>query len=476
MKKYIFLFILSLSLGACSHYLDLKPKNVLTPQSLEDVKTIAAKYLEDITSGTFRQYSVFNPIGGFDNVEFRYMDCDVDFMGMFPMIGEMNKHKFQWINTDFHKNVWFGIYSSIGELNLCLYELERVGDNGTEHKQLEAELLMHRALLFTKLLEYFVPYAPNEYAKDITSYGLPFLWSPEELTGNLYPQRQSQAETYRLILGEIEKILKLNVKPGLWNILYNERSIHGLLAELYWWKAESCAQASTDWGNARKHALLCMGGHEPAANADELKAVFDPFSASELAPFKLVCSNRAGSTFDQYFSFIEAWAIDEDLYHSYSPDDIRLDLYFSKDLFGGIVLKKFQPADNAKKRVMTLWRVEEMQMIVAESYAREGDSDKARQELEKLQARRYTDYKSHSGDILEDIIKERRREFTFEPNLRWLDMKRTGMVINRNTPLGKVFTLEKNDFRYTFQIPVEGELDVNPNNFQNPGWDIVKFD
>ncbi|MEG0796709.1 MAG: RagB/SusD family nutrient uptake outer membrane protein [Odoribacter sp.] len=475
MKKYIILLLLSCWIGSCSNYLDLKPKNVLTPQTLDDVKTIAAKYFEEITSGVFRRYSVFNTVGGMANHEFHYMDCDIEFMGMFPMIGELNKHKFQWIDTEFQKNVWFGIYSAIGDLNLSLYELERVEGDDTERRQLKAELLMHRALLFTKLLEYFTPYAPNEYAKEIDRYGLPFLWGPEDLNVNLYPQRVSQKETFRLILGEVDKIQQLNVEPGVWNMLYNERTLHGLFAEIYWWKAESCAKEATDWENARKHALLCIADHKPANNEEELAAQFDPFVTSELTPFKLVCANTS-TAYSQFFSFIEAWAIAEDLYSSYAPEDIRLDQYYATDFFGTKILKKFDIADKAKKRVMTMWRVEEMWMIVAESYARTGDKVTAQQYLKDLQDRRVTTFQGNTGDILQDILSERRREFALEGNLRWLDMKRMGIKIDRDTPIDKVFTLEKNDFRYTFQIPVDGELDVNPNNFQNPGWDIVKFD
>ena len=480
MKKYLLILIAGILLGSCSNYLDLKPKNVLSPQTLDDVKTLSAKYFEDITSGRFKnKYSIFNPIGcgtaNDDNCMFRYMDCDVDFMSMLPFIAEATKDRFQWINTLFHKQVWFGIYTSIGEINLALYELGKVSGNEAEHKQLEAELRMHRALLYTKLLQYFSPYTPNQYAENIDDYGIPFTWGPQEIAENLYPQRLSQRESYRLILEELEEILNLNAKSGEWNMLYNERSIHGLFAEFYWWRAGSCCAEKEDWQKAREHAQLCIAGGGMAQNQEELEAVFNPFAQTVSAAFKLVCPNVWGNTFEQKFSFIEGWGVSKELYDSYASDDIRKDVYFSKDWFGNITLSKFQAADNDKKRVMTLWRAEEMQLIIAESYARTGEEAKGWSELNKLWILRSASY-TQEGDLFSAILTERRREFAFEPNYRWLDMKRIGLKIDRPTPLGETFTLEENDFRYTFQIPVEGELDTNPNNFQNPGWDIVKFE
>ena len=58
--------------------------------------------------------------------------------------------------------------------------------------------------------------------------------------------------------------------------------------------------------------------------------------------------------------------------------------------------------------------------------------------------------------------------------MNWFDMKRTGAQVSRQvkdeaTNEVKTYTLESNDYRYTFPLPADYELMYN-NVPQNPGW------
>ena len=58
--------------------------------------------------------------------------------------------------------------------------------------------------------------------------------------------------------------------------------------------------------------------------------------------------------------------------------------------------------------------------------------------------------------------------------MNWWDMKRTGASVSRTakdeeTDEIKTYTLEGNDYRYTFPLPADYELMYN-NVPQNPGW------
>ncbi|MEG1738094.1 MAG: RagB/SusD family nutrient uptake outer membrane protein, partial [Odoribacter sp.] len=76
--------------------------------------------------------------------------------------------------------------------------------------------------------------------------------------------------------------------------------------------------------------------------------------------------------------------------------------------------------------------------------------------------------------VLEEILKERRKEFVLEEQMRWLDMKRLGVAISRDamdeeTNAVRTYTLDANDYRYALPIPTDLEL-MHNNIPQNPGW------
>ena len=71
--------------------------------------------------------------------------------------------------------------------------------------------------------------------------------------------------------------------------------------------------------------------------------------------------------------------------------------------------------------------------------------------------------------LLQDIYRERRKEFVAEGDYGWLDMKRLGLKAER-TIGGITFKLEgEGDYRYAFPIP-QSEIDNNKEIRQNPGW------
>ena len=81
---------------------------------------------------------------------------------------------------------------------------------------------------------------------------------------------------------------------------------------------------------------------------------------------------------------------------------------------------------------------------------------------------------SVTGDILAEVLKERRLELCFENGSRWLDMKRLGISCTRSgfdkeSSGTKEYTLDANDYRYALPIPTDIELDYNDIS-QNPGW------
>jgi hypothetical protein len=123
--------------------------------------------------------------------------------------------------------------------------------------------------------------------------------------------------------------------------------------------------------------------------------------------------------------------------------------------------------------IFNFFHVSEMHLIIAESYARKGDTAEAKKWLEDFQRNRIRDYAGYTGnDLIQEIMNERRREFCFEYDMGWCDRIREQKGWSRNSyqdPENPVYTIDDNDYRFCLPIPLSEELQYN-NIEQNPGW------
>ncbi len=79
----------------------------------------------------------------------------------------------------------------------------------------------------------------------------------------------------------------------------------------------------------------------------------------------------------------------------------------------------------------------------------------------------------------QEIIDERRREFCFHTDMRWIDMKRYGSGTTRNNLhiFNKTFNVSvtPNGYHFALPVPVEEELKLNPKMTPNPSWTDIIF-
>jgi hypothetical protein len=165
---------------------------------------------------------------------------------------------------------------------------------------------------------------------------------------------------------------------------------------------------------------------------------------------------------------------DDNDFRVYDPDDAMNKFKGAgfANTEGG--LRKHLYAGSMVGEVMPLFRLADMHLIIAESYARTGDTGNAKMKLNEFKlSRNATEFTGSDSDVLHEILNERRKEFCGEQDMRWIDMKRNDITITRNyndvagTPLE--VTLLGNDYRYAFYIP-DSELSLNKKLSQNPGW------
>jgi hypothetical protein len=162
-----------------------------------------------------------------------------------------------------------------------------------------------------------------------------------------------------------------------------------------------------------------------------------------------------------------------DLLDIYDADDVR----GAADMIGTAqgyptMLGKF-PTMSGDDNI-TLFRIEEMHLIAAETSLRAGNSADALSYLNNIPAIRGLGANYYASATLENILLERRKEFAFE-GLRFHDLSRMG----KNMPLIDQFKQMNDDltgtpptfgsYRYAYPIALS-ERNANPNMVQNYGY------
>lgn len=172
-----------------------------------------------------------------------------------------------------------------------------------------------------------------------------------------------------------------------------------------------------------------------------------------------------------------AHGISDDLYNLYEPSDIRRNWYQVEppSVSGsGVDLHVFKypgtfgfDEDDHSFPVM---RLSEFILMKAEIEARNGNDEIARNFVNQITARaNASPIISGGGQLIEDIITERRKEMAFEGN-RLFDLKRLQRsVIRTDCTLPSNCTVPAGDGLFAWPIPQE-EFNGNPNMVQNPGY------
>lgn len=495
MKKYTIIYLLSLIVlfTGCKKFLDLPPRNERAVESLEDVKSALAGYLDGV--GTKNMRPLIGPFPLFmanQIMMFESYSDNIDFEEGFPLfvhpMNITNKEIFYannllWNDFNTPGDIWTKYYETAGYLNALIETTERLNPvDKAERDRVLGEMLVHRAFYFFKLNQYFAPY--NE-----ADMGIPvYLKTGDQVVG-IQMSRKKQSDVYKIIIADLEKALTLIDKSAPrkgFNIFYNQRYIQNLLSQVYWFKAESAAKEDADYEEAKKYSLAAVTGVE--AYMPRTAADLNNKARGELSDYPAFfqkgtgygeISGIYGSTWDYLGYYPQKVPVAEGLYKLFSDEDIRKDVYFE-----GKTISPTWPdgqAYGAKNAHYNLFQPENAYLILAESYYRLNQTAEAISTLNQFKSYRNAGTATGlSGDqLLQEIINERRKEFFTDTDKRWLDLKRYGKkTLSRSlTFFGKKYTIEvkPNDYHYALPIPVS-ELQQNPNIIQNKGWTPMSFD
>lgn len=479
-------------LSACDKFLELHPRDKQVVSTIEDYRDIMASYMRLLKSINPSQVPVFGKY-------FNYPYFDVaKYLGIYTGETSLNKNSdtyynqnnstyttegrkiLSWMNTDPY--CWERYYGFLGPINLVISGIKTAeGNNEDLRNCVLGEALTWRAFSYFKLLQYYSPYKNNQY-------GVPVYLKPTDDIVNAMPARNTQQEVFEQILSDCTEALALLKKTpsNNWNCAWREDFLNAMMSGIYAWKAMSGASEDSDWANAEKCATIAMKGRSLTNSPDVIRKMFEcrDFTTSDMTNdefyFKILDGKNAQIlkfTTAYYEPYLVDGSVNPQYYALYEDNDIRKTAYFTA---GGTKSDKYNllglgaVIGGTEGGCLMLFRLAEMYLIKAEALVRQGKSGEARIVLETFKRARYTGdiiLPADDNALLEEILTERTREFYMENDMRWLDMKRLGVRMER-TIGGENIVLEPNDFRYSFPIPAK-EMELNKNMVQTPGWENV---
>ena len=487
---YTLLALFGLSTTGCKKYLEVEPTNVRAFATYDDAVSMLSGYLRIFTAVSATTDDMKGVTIPWRNVNsymyFNYLAdvLDTDYVLMSKAGYINNSHDFatlyreslNWRNPTMPGVLWDEYYLNIGFLNTVIDGTALVKATQAEKDVVVMEAKFLRAWYVFKLMQYFAPYK-------IDRLGLPLNFDSQAV-GGYNRSRKTQTECYRIIIDELTEVLDCTTPPlaGL-NIFYNKDLVNALLAQVYHFKGGSGAAAADDYDNAIEYAGKVLDKYPLPAKADYVPIPEVP--ASTYGIFVCVGNQPAlisaySNTNRSFYSMPTFVQVTDEFYGLFSDDDVRKVPYFwvtSMSVSYDRAIRKFirtsltDPTVQDKTMKFNFFHLADMHLIIAECLALKNDPA-ASTWLEDFRKERYDNYTPWTGDVLDGILLERRKEFAFEYDMRWLDLRRYPKGWTRKSfqdEENPTYTIAADDYRWCLPIPVAEELQYN-NIEQNPGW------
>jgi hypothetical protein len=430
MKKYLFpfgnLLLLSLLvlLPGCEDYLDEKPDGAL----------IVPKTLQDYQALLDNDFYVMNqePTLGFLGAD-NYYILEEDWASLYT---DTERNAYIWAPEIFDAWLpqdWSLPYQQVFYANVVLEGLaamEVAEGERAEWEGLKGSALFYRSYAFYSLSQLYAP--PYERSTAAETPGIPLRLQADVEAPVV---RASLEETYREIIRSGEAAAALLPENSTYPTRPDKAAAFALLARV--------SLIMRDWAAAEAYATSSLAIQSTLLDYNSLdEGAWVPFELfneevlfhSILLPYDL-SSSRA--------------LVDPALYSSYAEEDLRKGLFFREE-GGGVKFRGHYSGQDYY--LFGGLAVDEVYLIRAESRARQGNTDGALEDLNRLLATRWgagtlEPYTAASAEeALDLVLEERRKELLFR-GLRWSDLRR----LNGDPRYAK--TLERQLMGETYQLP-----------------------
>lgn len=433
LTRLITLFLISpLLLGACSSFLDVKPKGVIIAETINDYE------------GMLYDVGIINPFG--QNVLIIYSTDDVKDVALSPQNQTSPKgNTYFWReyinNSNDRPDLWADFYNRIANLNVITEGVLSATD-GTElkRKQLFAEATAAKAFNYFYLLSFFTPAYDKNTAQ--TDYGVPYVTSTDQ--SKTTPARPSLQESFDKLISDILTAIPDLPDRSDNNARFSKLSAYGLLSRVYLYMGE--------YNEALKYADMVLGaGEATILNYNNFSTGGLPHA--NISQEELLLRYCYNLTFHYSDELLSAYDLSADM---------RIRLLATQNANGGYDFSS-AISYNPNRGIS----YSEVYLTKAECLARSGDIQGALAIVNntirknRMTPAGYTALAaSNKEEAITAVLAERRRELAFK-GMRWCDMKRLDKdgrmrPVERRSSDGTVLvTLNPGSVNYTFQIPLQ---------------------
>lgn len=450
------LLALLLTQLSCNKYLDAKPnKALVTPNTIQDLQGLLDyfPYMDNQCSDEGEVAS--------DN----YYMTDNQYAAL---AADRERNAYLWksdIWTGWSPTDWQNEYTIVYNANIVLNNIQNIIRNSTNAAawdNCKGSALMFRGKAFYEIAQIWTKAYDSTTAN--TDLGIPLRLTSDF---NAKSIRSNVATTYAQIISDLKASIPLLPNMPVFPYRPSKCAAYGELARTY--------LAMRDYYDAGLYADSCLQINNKLLDYNTL----DPNSFFSFTSVRFsnpedimhtICVDANGQ--------ILPWSanIDTSLYRSYDTNDLRKTIFFTKNSDGTFFYKGTYEGAGSALNYNGI-ATDEMYLIRAECYSRNGNIQSAMNDLNTLLAKRWKTgtfipfNANNATDALNTILTERRKELVFR-TLRFTDLKRLNKeganITLKRIINGQIYTLRPNDPRYALPIPEDviqiSGMQQNPQN------------
>jgi len=345
-------------------------------------------------------------------------------------------------------NDWASLYNVVYYCNLALEGVGKISQtnlNSDNWNNVKGSALFFRAQSF--LHTSFIFCKAYDSATAGSDYGIALRLSSDF---NQPSKRANLEDTYKQIIGDLKTAISLLPVNPVTAYHPSRPAAYALLARTY--------LSMRDYKDAGNYADSCLKLKNDLMD-------YNTLSLSSLTPFKQlnpeVIFQRVANSYSFAAIAPTSVRVDTTLYNSYDNNDLRKSAYYYP-LSPGYIFKGTYNGNLSS--LFTGIATDEVYLMRAECYAREGQPQQAMDDLNTLLKTRWRTgtfvpmVATNSTDALNIILTERRKELVFRC-LRWMDIKRLnkeGANISLTRLINsKSYMLPPNDNRFALPLPTD---------------------
>ncbi|MDR7127702.1 tetratricopeptide (TPR) repeat protein [Algoriphagus sp. 4150] len=447
-KPILYLLVIACCMAesSCGDFLDAKPeKAIVVPSTLTDLQAL-------LDNGN--RMNVYSGISDIGTDDIYIEDGALDALSN-PIV-EGNSYLWKEdILEGLGFSEWSSNYTAILYANIVLEQLEAISTTNADRaswETIKGSALYFRAYSYYDLLRIFSKaYDPMTSSSDL---GIPLRLSS---TGKMEVERSTVEASFRQVIEDLaEALILLPDLPREYPTRPSKQSVTGLLARIY--------LEMGDYEKAIDKAKQCIDFGGELLNYNSLDSTvrypFPQFN-SEVIFHSLMIS----------YSYIRlpTTIISEELIDSYQKEDLRKHLYFDRLSEGN--KSTFRGSYSSGFRGFNGIALDEIYLILAESYIRINQTDKGMEVLNHLLQTRWQEgsfeplVADNVPDALTAVLAERRKSLVLR-GIRWADLKRLNKEPGMHKTIeriyqGEYFFLDPASDKYIYPIP-DNEISMNP--------------